>query len=115
MELHVQKEKRERKGTSHQSEQLHSRVSVDFTAFDIIHFWADSRGKLIHIVYPSKGKIFVCCTVDLSEEAVKVCRFITLVVKRSWTFQRQHKDELFELTFFPETVSLGNLFNSLYI
>jgi len=85
---------------------------MNYTALDIIHFWADSRGKQIHSVIPSKGKIFVCCTVDLSKEAAKICNFITLVVRHPWTFQKQQQNELFEIAFFPETANLHlkNLF-----
>jgi len=55
--------------------------------------------------------VFVYCTVDLSKEAIKVCNFITFVMEQHWTFQLQRKNELFEITFFPETVSLANLFS----
>jgi len=84
---------------------------MNYIALDIIHFWTDSRKTLIHNVIPSKGKVFVYCKVDLSKDAIKVCNFITLVVKQPWTFQVQRRNEMFEIKFFPETVSLADLFS----
>ena len=83
---------------------------MNYTALDIVHFWADSREKLIQSVLPSNGRIYVCCTVDLNREAAKVCSFISLVVKRPWTFQTKIENEQFVIEFFPETVTLENLF-----
>ena len=81
-----------------------------FTALDVIHFWTDSRGKLIQKVYPTKGKICVYCTEDLSIEAVKVCNFLNLILKRPWTFHAKNVNGMFLISFFPETVTLENLF-----
>jgi len=83
---------------------------MNFTALDIIHFWTDSRGKLIQKVLPTKGKIYVYCTVDLSSEAAKVCAFINLVVKQIWTFQMKNDNERFIITFSAEAVTLETLF-----
>ena len=83
---------------------------MNFTALDIIHFWTDSRGKLIQKVFPAKGKICVYCTCDLSSEAAKVCNFLNLIVKHPWTYQMKNETEKFVITFFPETVTLENLF-----
>jgi len=83
---------------------------MNYTALDIIHFWADSRGKQIHSVLPTNGKVHVRCTVDLSKEAGRVCNFITLVVKQPWTFQKHRENEMFVIVFFPEKVTLRNLF-----
>ena len=83
---------------------------MNFTALDIIHFWTDSRGKLIQKVFPAKGRICVYSTCDLSSEATKVCNFLNLIVKHPWTFQMKNEDEKFLITFFPETVTLETLF-----
>ena len=83
---------------------------MNYIALDIIHFWADSRVKLIRHVLPSNGKIYIYCTVDLSGEAGKVCNFISLVVNQPWIYQIQRENELFMIVFFPETVTLRNLF-----
>ena len=83
---------------------------MNFTALDIIHFWTDSRGKLIQKVFPSNGKVCVYCTDDLSEEAARVCNFINLIVKQTWTFQTNQENELIVITFFQEAVTLENLF-----
>ena len=81
-----------------------------FTALDIIQFWSDSRGKQIQKVLPVKGKICVYCTDDLSAEAAKVCNFLDLILKQPWTFQIINENKQFVITFFPETVTLDNLF-----
>jgi len=81
-----------------------------FTALDIIHLWTDSRGKMIQQIFPTNGKICVFCTGDLSMEAAKVCNFINLIVQQPWTFQMKNENGKYVVTFFPETVSLGNLF-----
>jgi len=83
---------------------------MNYKVLDIIHLWADSRGKLVHSVFPSKGKIYVYSTGDLGKEAAKVCKFIALVENQPWTFEKQRKNELYELTFFPETARLEDLF-----
>jgi len=83
---------------------------MNFTVIEIVHLWADSRGTVIDMVFPSKGKIYVCCEADLSKEAKKVCSFMTLVVKQPWTFQMQRNDDKYWITFFPEKISLDNLF-----
>jgi len=83
---------------------------MNFTALDIIHFWTDSRGKLIETVFPTNGKVCVYCIEDLSGEAAKVCNFLHLTVKQPWTFQMKKENEKFVITFMPETVSLENLF-----
>ena len=84
---------------------------MDYKVLEIIHLWGDTREKYITKVIPSQGKIFVFCTIDLSVEAGRVCNFINLVVKRTWTFQVQRENELFTVVFFPETVTLTTLFN----
>ena len=83
---------------------------MNFTALDIIHFWTDSREKLIQRVFPTRGKVCVYCTVDLSSEAAKICNFLNLIVKQPWTFQMKNENEKFLITFYPETVTLENLF-----
>jgi len=83
---------------------------MNYTALDIIHFWTDSRRKMIQKVFPTKGKVCVYCTCDLSREAAKVCHFINLIVQQPWTFQMKTENEYHVITFFPETVSLDNLF-----
>jgi len=83
---------------------------MNYTALDIIHFWTDSRGKLIQMVFPAKGKICVYCTEDLSSEAAKVCNFLHLILKQPWTFQMKNENGRFVMTFSPETVTLENLF-----
>ena len=83
---------------------------MNFTALDIIHYWTDSRGKMIHRVFPTNGKICVYCTDDLSGEAAKVCNFLNLIVKQPWAFQMKNENDLFVFTFFPETVTLETLF-----
>ena len=85
---------------------------MNFTALDIIHFWTDSRGKMIQKIFPTNGKICVYCTNDLSREAAKVCAFLSLIVKQSWTFQMKNENEKFVITFFPETVNLESLFQA---
>jgi hypothetical protein len=85
---------------------------MNFTALDIIHFWTDSRGKLIQKVLPTNKKIFVYCTDDLSSEATKVCNFLNLILKQPWTFQIKNENEKFVITFLPETVTLDNLFQT---
>ena len=84
---------------------------MDFTALDIIHFWTDSRGKLIQRVFPTKGKVCIYCTDDLSSEAAKVCNFLNLILKQPWAFQMKNENEKFVITFFPETITLENLFH----
>ena len=83
---------------------------MNYTALDIIHFWSDSRGKLIQKIIPAKGKVYVYCTDNLSGEAVKVCHFLHLIIRQSWTFQITKEDERFVIVFFPEKVTLNNLF-----
>jgi len=83
---------------------------MNYTALDIIHFWTDSRSNLIQKVFPTNGKVCVYCTNDLSSEAVKVCNFLNLIVKQPWTFQMINDNDGFVITFFPETVTLENLF-----
>ena len=83
---------------------------MNFTAMDIIHFWADSRGNMIQKIFPTNGKICVYCTDDLSREAAKVCHFLNLIMQQPWTFQMKNEHEFYVVTFFPETVSLGSLF-----
>ena len=83
---------------------------MNFTVLDMIHFWADSRGKMIQKIFPTNGKICVYCTEDLSKEAAKVCHFLSLIAKQPWTFQTKHEHEHYVITFSPETVSLENLF-----
>ena len=85
---------------------------MNFTALDIIHFWTDSRGKQIQKIYPTRGKVSVYCTDDLSSEAAKVCNFLNLIVKQPWTFQTNMENDKFVITFFPETVTLENLFRT---
>ena len=85
---------------------------MNFTALDIIHFWADSRCKMIQKIFPTNGKVYVHCTCDLSKEAAKVCNFLNLILKQPWTFQMKNKDEHFVITFFAGTVSLENLFKT---
>ena len=84
---------------------------MNFTALDIIHFWTDSRGKTIKKIFPANGKVCVYCTRDLSAEAAKVCHFLNLIVQQPWTFQMKNENEYYLITFFPETVSLKNLFH----
>ena len=84
--------------------------TMNYTALDIIHFWADSRGKQIQLVLPENRKICVYCTVDLSHEAAKVCMFIHLIIKQPWTFQMKKENEIFVMSFFAETLTLENLF-----
>ena len=83
---------------------------MNFTALDIIHFWTDSRRKMVQKIFPTNAKVCVYCTNDLSGEAAKVCNFLTMVVKQPWTFQMKTENEYYVITFFPETVSLDNLF-----
>ena len=83
---------------------------MNFTALDIIHFWSDSRGKTIQKVIPSNEKVYVFCTDDLSSEAAKVCHFLNLIFEHPWTFQKKCENDLFVITFFPERISLDNLF-----
>ena len=85
---------------------------MNYTALDIIHSWADSRGKQIQKVIPTNGKICVYCTVDFSKEAAKVCQFLHLIIKQPWTFQMKKEHEAFVIAFLPETVSLQNLFQT---
>jgi len=79
---------------------------MNYTALDIIHFWADARGELICSVLPSSGKVYVYSTVDLSGEAGKVCSFITLVVKQPWSFRMDKENDRYLIVFFLETVTL---------
>jgi len=83
---------------------------MNFTVLDIIHFWTDSRGKIVQKIFPTNGKICVYSTNDISSEATKVCNFLELIVKQQWTFQMNRENENYVFTFFPETVSLENLF-----
>jgi hypothetical protein len=83
---------------------------MNYTVLDIIHCWADSRGNLIQKVFPTNRKVCVHCTDDLSKEAAKVCNFINLIVKQSWTFQMKKENDVFVITFLSETVSLEKLF-----
>ena len=64
---------------------------MNFTALDIIHFWADSRKNRIQNIFPTNGKVCVYCKDDLSKEAVKICSFLHLIVKQPWTFQMKKK------------------------
>jgi hypothetical protein len=85
---------------------------MNFTALDIIHFWADSRRTQIQKVFPTGGKVCVHCTGDLSREAAKVCNFINLIVQPRWTFQTKKEKDAFVIFFLPETVTLENLFQN---
>ena len=84
---------------------------MNYAALDIIHFWGDSRGKLIQKVIPTNGKVCVLCTKDLSDEAAKVCNFINLIVKHPWAFYMKNENQQFVITFLSETVTLENLFH----
>jgi len=85
---------------------------MNYTALDIIHFWADSRGKQIQRIFPTNGKISVHCTRDFSYEANKVCNFIHLIIQQPWSFQMEKEKDTFVFFFFPETVTLDNLFEA---
>ena len=87
---------------------------MNFAALDIIHFWSDSRGKLIKKVVPTNREIRVYCNDDLSMEAVKVCHFLNLIVKQPWTFQTVCENEQFVITFLLEKISLERLFQIEY-
>jgi len=85
---------------------------MNFTALDIIHFWTDSRKKMIQKIFPTNRMVCVYCTNDLSAEATKVCHFLNLILNQPWTFQMKSENGSYVITFSLETVSLVNLFQA---
>jgi len=67
-----------------------------FQALDIIHIWADVEKLPISI---SRNEIFVSCSTDLSQDAEKVCNFISFILKKRWSYRIVMETDEFKFIF----------------
>jgi hypothetical protein len=68
-----------------------------FQALDIIHLWADRQRLPVSF---SLNEISVSCETDLSQDAEKVCNFISFIIKNHWTYRIVKENDEYRFIFY---------------
>jgi hypothetical protein len=75
-----------------------------FQAWDIVHIWSDSRRLQVSYV---QNQIAVSSEADLSHDAEKVCKFISFIIGRHWTYRTVKEDNQYKTIFYDIPLSCG--------
>ncbi|MDR1897092.1 MAG: hypothetical protein LBR10_09915 [Prevotellaceae bacterium] len=76
-----------------------NRTNEFWQALDVIHIWVDSHPQMCIFL---KGKqIVVSSPHDTSQEAAIICKFISIVIEKKWSYQTNKENDKFFYTFIP--------------